>query len=55
MSLLDLLVASGDGVTCTDINECANPENVPAHSIRANTDGSFVIICNTGFQMADDQ
>ena len=23
---------SGDGVKCTDINECANPENVLAHS-----------------------
>ena len=46
---------SGDGVKCTDINECANPENVPAHSTCANTDASFVITCNTGFQMTDDQ
>ncbi|XP_078691955.1 uncharacterized protein LOC144922184 [Branchiostoma floridae x Branchiostoma belcheri] len=42
---------SGDGETCTDIDECADGRgNCGADATCANTDGSFFCNCNIGYQ-----
>jgi len=40
---------SGDGVTCTDINECEGGNNCGVNARCTNTDGGFTCECNAGF------
>src|SRR5262249_52267536 len=41
---------SGNGFTCTDIDECAaNMDNCSANAQCTNTPGSFTCACNTGY------
>ncbi len=42
---------SGDGTSCTDVDECSDPSlnNCDANATCTNTDGSFTCACNSGF------
>src|SRR5207342_3287538 len=39
---------AGNGVTCTDVNECAN-NPCDSHATCSNLDGSFRCACNQGY------
>jgi hypothetical protein len=41
---------AGDGITCTDVDECAaNTDNCSVNAACANTVGSFTCTCNSGY------
>ncbi len=39
----------GDGITCTDTNECADPASCDPNATCTNTVGSFSCACNAGY------
>jgi hypothetical protein len=40
---------TGDGIDCTDIDECALFQPCDVHAVCENTIGSFICTCNPGY------
>eukprot|EP00960_Hanusia_phi_P059167 764091-Hanusia_phi.AAC.2 len=41
-------------VACTNINECLNNQSCPVHTNCTDTDGSFLCLCKSGFDLVND-
>ena len=46
---------TGDGVTCTDVNECTTKNSCPSNSTCTNSPGSFSCACNAGYTLVKNQ